>query len=87
MDLITLGIIVLFIFALVTLIPVAYGIGKSHQKAKDVADMPIIAGTIIIDTSDSDGPYLFIDLDEPIDVIGSKEIVLCSVRTNGIVSR
>ena len=30
---------------------------------------------------------LFIDLDEPIDVIGSKELVLCSVRTNGIVSR
>ena len=87
MDLITLGIIVLFIFVILTLIPVVYNIGKHNQKVKDISDMPILAGTIVIDATDPDGPYLFLDLDEQIDVIGTKEVVLCTVRTNGTPSR
>ena len=46
-------------------------------------DVPVI-GTILIETSDPDGPFLFLDLSMPVDQIGTYSMVRCKVDTNGI---
>lgn len=46
-------------------------------------DVPVI-GTILIETSDPDGPFLFLDLSMPVDQIGTHSMVRCKVDTNGI---
>lgn len=46
-------------------------------------DIPVI-GTILIETSDPDGPFLFLDLSMPVDQIGTYSEVLCKVDTNGV---
>lgn len=46
-------------------------------------DVPVI-GTILIETSDPDGPFLFLDLSIPVDQIGTHSMVRCKVDTNGI---
>ena len=46
-------------------------------------DDPVI-GTILIETSDPDGPFLFLDLSMPVDQIGTHSMVRCKVDTNGI---
>ena len=46
-------------------------------------DVPVI-GTILIETSDPDGPFLFLDLSMPVDQIGTYSEVLCKVDTNGV---
>lgn len=87
MDLIYLGTIVLFIFILITSIQVAYKAGKTKQKAYDISLRPPVVGAILIETSDPDGPYLFLDLEKPVDYIGQCEEVICKINTNGISSR
>lgn len=49
-------------------------------------DKPVI-GTIIIETSDPDGPFLFLDLSMPVDQIGTYSEVLCKVDTNGVIGK
>ena len=39
-------------------------------------DVPVI-GTILIETSDPDGLFLFLDLSMPVDQIGTHSMVLC----------
>lgn len=46
-------------------------------------DVPVI-GTILIETSDPDGPFLFLDLSMPVDQICTHSMVRCKVDTNGI---
>lgn len=84
MDVIYIWTVVLFVMAIVVLIPIAYRTGRARQKAIDISNLPIVAGTILIDTSDPDGPYLFIDLEKPVDVIGGRDMVLCKVMHNGV---
>lgn len=83
MDLVYIWTVVLFIMILAITIPIVYRAGRAAQKAKDISELPEIAGTILIDTSDPDGPYLFLDLEKPVDMIGTKEKVICKVKTNG----
>lgn len=47
---------------------------------------PVI-GTILIETSDPDGPFLFLDLDMPVEQIGTFTEVVCKVDTNGVVGK
>ena len=54
---------------------------------KKEADLPPVIGTIVIETSDPDGPFLFLDLDVPVDQIGTYQKVVCRVDTNGIVGK
>ena len=61
-----------------------YDIGRKEQ-IKRYHDN--VAGTILIETSDPDGPYLFLDLDMPLDVLGNRKTVVCKVDTNGVTSR
>lgn len=46
---------------------------------------PPVIGTILIETSDPDGPFLFLDLEMPIDQIGRYQEVVCKVDTNGVI--
>ena len=83
MELMYIWTVVLFIMVFVIAIPVAYRSGRARQKAVDISELPIIAGTILIDTTDPDGPYLFLDLEKPIDTVGTHKMVICKVSTNG----
>ena len=47
--------------------------------------MPKKCGTVLVETSDPDGPYLFLDLSVPIDELGSQKEVIFMVDTNGVV--
>ena len=84
MDLIYIWTVILFIMSFFIVVPIVYRTGLSRQKAIDISNLPIVAGTILIDTSDPDGPYLFIDLEKPVDVIGERDMVLCKVMHNGV---
>lgn len=55
-----------------------------NTSTNDNTQPPVI-GTILIETSDPDGPFLFLDLDMPIDQIGRYQEVVCKVDTNGVV--
>lgn len=55
-----------------------------NTSTNDDTQPPVI-GTILIETSDPDGPFLFLDLDMPIDQIGRYQEVVCKVDTNGVV--
>ena len=45
--------------------------------------MPKTVGTLLIETTDPDGPYLFVDLNVPVDEVGSHKKVAMDVQTNG----
>lgn len=55
-----------------------------NTSTNDDAQPPVI-GTILIETSDPDGPFLFLDLEMPIDQIGRYQEVVCKVDTNGVI--
>ena len=44
-------------------------------------------GTILIETSDPDGPFLFLDLDKSVEEIAMHETVAFKVDTNGVTNR
>lgn len=87
MDILYIGTVILFVFILMIVIPISYKAGKTKQKAYDIALVPPTVGTILIETSDPDGPYLFLDLEKPVDYIGQHTEVVCKINTNGISSR
>ena len=86
MELVYIWTVVLFIIVFVISLPIAYRSGRAKQKAVDISELPIVAGTILIETADPDGPYLFLDLEKPVDVVGTQKTVICKVTTNGIDS-
>lgn len=57
-----------------------------NTSTNDDAQPPVI-GTILIETSDPDGPFLFLDLSMPVDQIGTYSEVLCKVDTNGVIGK
>lgn len=85
MDINYILVVVVLIAAVFVAIPVSYRLGRINQKATDISELPMVVGTILIETSDPDGPYLFFDMDRPIDVIGSQDKVICKVNTNGVL--
>lgn len=64
-----------------------YASGIKSQKTRDekyIRDtMPKTVGTLLIETTDPDGPYLFVDLNVPVDEVGSHKKVAMDVQTNG----
>ncbi len=47
----------------------------------------IHSGTIRIDYSDSDGPYLFLELNEDLDTISNKSEIVCKINTTSYLSQ
>lgn len=79
-------------WALVIIIAIAVSVGmitgilwmSSVQQKPDICET---YGTILIETSDPDGPFLFLDLDRPIEEIAVHETVTFKVDTNGVTNR
>lgn len=57
----------------------------THNTSTNDDTQPPVIGTILIETSDPDGPFLFLDLEMPIDQIGRYQEVVCKVDTNGVI--
>lgn len=80
------------VWALVIVIAIAVSVGmiagilwtSSVQQKPDICET---YGTILIETSDPDGPFLFLDLDKPIEEIAVHETVTFKVDTNGVTNR
>lgn len=85
MDLLYIWTVILFLFIFVIALPIAFRAGRARQKATDISERPPVVGTILIETRDADGPYLFLDLSKPVDFIGTKKEVICKIDTNGIL--
>lgn len=64
---------------------VGYLEGCAYKENKMKSKMPKKCGTVLVETSDPDGPYLFLDLSVPIDELGSQKEVIFTVDTNGVV--
>lgn len=86
MELVYIWTVLLFIMVFAIALPTAFRAGRARQKSIDISGRPPVVGTIVIETRDADGPYLFIDLSKPIDYIGTKTEVICKVDTNGVLS-
>lgn len=78
---------VIAVMILVVVFFIGFLIGKATVEKHHKKNMPDICGTILIETSDPDGPYLFLDLEIPIDQIGSRDLVTCKVNANGVIGR
>ena len=85
MDLMYIWTVILFAMVLVIAIPIAFRSGRARQKAIDISERPPVVGTILIETRDADGPYLFLDLHKPVDYVGSQTEVVCKIDTNGVL--
>lgn len=59
--------------------------GCVFKENEMLSKMPKKCGTVLVETSDPDGPYLFLDLSVPIDELGSQKEVIFTVDTNGVV--
>lgn len=59
--------------------------GCIFKENQMLSKMPKKCGTVLVETSDPDGPYLFLDLSVPIDELGSQKEVIFTVDTNGVV--
>lgn len=57
-------------------------VGKEREMMNK---LPKKCGTVLIETSDPDGPYLFLDLSVPVDQLGTQKEVIFTVDTNGVV--
>lgn len=64
---------------------VGYLRGCVFKENEMLSKMPKKCGTVLVETSDPDGPYLFLDLSVPIDELGSQKEVIFTVDTNGVV--
>lgn len=64
---------------------VGYLRGCIFKEDEMLSKMPKKCGTVLVETSDPDGPYLFLDLSVPIDELGSQKEVIFTVDTNGVV--
>lgn len=42
-------------------------------------------GTLRIDTSDSDGPYMFLELSKGVDIVASKKYVVLKVKLKNFI--
>lgn len=60
---------------------------STYFTNKKKNDKPPVIGTIVIETSDPDGPFLFLDLEVPVEKIGLLQEVVCKVDTNGVVGK
>ena len=59
--------------------------GCVSSDAKWSTRIPKICGKVLVETSDPDGPYLFLDLNIPIDELGSMDKATFEVDTNGVI--
>ena len=49
--------------------------------------LQLCAGILRIDSSDEDGPYLFLDLDKNVDSIRERKYVLFKVKEHNFITR
>lgn len=45
------------------------------------------SGTIRIDNSDSDGPYMFLELNEDLDTVCNKKEIVCKINNTSYLSQ
>lgn len=64
---------------------IGYLRGCVFKENEMLSKMPKRCGTVLVETSDPDGPYLFLDLSVPVDELGSQKEVIFTVDTNGVV--
>lgn len=72
-----------FIFGLVVMLVIGGFLGRLFERKK-LKKEP--SGTLRIDTSDPDGPYLFLELREDIPKVIEKEEVVLEVNTENYIS-
>lgn len=46
-----------------------------------------VSGTLRVDSSDPDGPYLFLELEENVDIVKRKDCVTLKVDNSGYLSQ
>lgn len=79
MDTSWYGVMVVMLLFLIAMLLLLYLASKLRTK-----EQPPVIGTILIETSDPDGPFLFLDLEMPVEQIGTYTEVKCRVNTNGV---
>lgn len=57
---------------------------KSVTDPDTTSSLPTNVGSILVEIGDPDGPYLFLDLEIPVEELVCKSYVLCQVKTNAI---
>lgn len=67
---------------------VVYSVGvfMGYILAK-VLSRPVSIGTIRIDRSDADGPYLFLELDEPVNAFSNKKYAYVEIKNEDFLPR
>lgn len=48
---------------------------------------PLDIGTLRIDTSDPDGPFMFLELSKDVDIVASKKYVILKVNLKNYISQ
>ena len=48
---------------------------------------PLDIGTLRIDTSDPDGPFMFLELSKDVDVVASKKYIILKVNLKSYISQ
>lgn len=84
MDNFILGVGAGVLIAIISFI-IGYLRGCVDKEREMVNKLPKKCGTVLIETSDPDGPYLFLDLSVPVDQLGTQKEVIFTVDTNGVV--
>ena len=64
---------------------IGYLRGCVDKEREMVNKLPKKCGTVLIETSDPDGPYLFLDLSVPVGQLGTQKEVIFTVDTNGVI--
>lgn len=77
----------LFYFAIGILIALAAWVSGYLARDASAKREKIHCGTLMIDTSDPDGPYMFLNLSIPVEEVISKEEVTFGVEVKDFVSQ
>ncbi|WP_336526933.1 hypothetical protein [Bacteroides acidifaciens] len=52
-----------------------------------IVTKPLDFGTLRIDTSDPDGPFMFLELSKDVDVVASKKYIILKVNLKSYISQ
>lgn len=73
-------VIAITIVCIIGIVEIIYGVKHAAKNQEPV-------GTLRIDTSDPDGPYLFLELHTPIDEVMKQQIVTLDVNLENYISQ
>lgn len=54
---------------------------------RNIFEKTPVSGTLRVDSSDPDGPYLFLELEENIDIVKRKDCITLKVDNSGYLSQ